>query len=43
MSANLENLAVAMELQKVSFYSSPKEGQGQKMFQLLNNCIHFTC
>ena len=28
MPANLENSAVAIELEKVSFHSSPKEGQG---------------
>ena len=28
MPANLENSAVATELEKVSFHSSPKEGQG---------------
>ena len=27
MSANLENSAVATELEKVSFHSNPKEGQ----------------
>ena len=30
MSANLENSTVATELIKVSFHSSPKEGQCQK-------------
>ena len=30
MSANLENSAVVTGLEKVSFYSSPKEGQCQK-------------
>ena len=29
MPANLENSAVATELEKVSFHSSPKEGQCQ--------------
>ena len=28
---------------KVSFHSSPKEGQCQRMFKLPHNCIHFTC
>ena len=31
MSANLENSAVATGLGKVSFHSSPKEGQCQRM------------
>ena len=43
MPANLENLAVAKGLEKVSFHSSPKEKQCQKMFKPLHNCIHFTC
>ena len=30
MSANLENSAVATELEKVSFHSNPKEGQCKK-------------
>ena len=32
MPANLENLALATGLEKVSFHSNPKEGQGQRMF-----------
>ena len=32
MPANLENLAVATVLEKVSFHSNPKERQCQKMF-----------
>ena len=28
---------------KVSFHSSPKEGQRQRMFKLLHNWSHFTC
>ena len=32
MPANLENLEVAIGLEKVSFHSNPKEGQGQRMF-----------
>ena len=43
MSANLENSAVATGLEKVSFYSNPKEGQCQQMFKLLYNCTHFIC
>ena len=38
--ANLENSAVATGLEKVSFYSNPKENQFQKMFKLLHNCTH---
>ena len=33
MPANLENSAVATELEKVSFHSSPKEGQCQRNVQ----------
>ena len=43
MPANLENSAVATGLEKVSFHSSPKERQCQRMFKLLRNCIHLTC
>ena len=42
MSANLENLAVATELEKGRFHSKPKEGQCQRMFKLWHNDIHFT-
>ena len=41
--ANLEKSAVATGLEKVSFHSSPKEGQCQRMFKLLHKCTHFTC
>ena len=34
MPANLENSAVATGLEKVSFHSSPKERQCQRMFKL---------
>ena len=34
MSANLENAAMAMGLEKVSFHCNPKEGQCQRMFRL---------
>ena len=34
MPANLENSAVAMELEKVSFHSNPKERQCQRMLKL---------
>ena len=37
------NSAVATGVEKVSFHSSPKEGQCQRMFKLLYNCTHFTC
>ena len=43
MSANLENSAKAAELEKVSFHSNAKEGECQRMFKLLYNCVHFTC
>ena len=42
MPANLENSAVATGLQKVSFHSSPKERQCQRMFKLPHNCTHLT-
>ena len=42
MPANLENSTVATGLEKVSFHSSPKEGQCQRMFKLLHNCTHLT-
>ena len=43
MPTNLENSAVTTGLEKVSFHSNPKERQCHKMFQLLQNCTHFTC
>ena len=42
MPANLENSAVPTGLEKVSFLSRSKENQCQRMFKLLNNCIHLT-
>ena len=42
MPANLENLAVATGLEKVSFHSNPKERQCQRMLKLPHNCIHLT-
>ena len=42
MSAYLENSAVAIGLEKVSFHSNPKERQCQRMFKLLHNCTHLT-
>ena len=38
MPANLENSAVATGLEKVSFHSSPQEGQCQRMFKLPHDC-----
>ena len=43
MSANLENSAVVRGLEKVNFHSNLKEGQYQKLLQLLYKCTHFTC
>ena len=40
MPANLENSAVATELEKVSFRSNPEEKQCQRMLKLLHNCTH---
>ena len=37
MPANLENSAVATELEKVSFHSKPKERKCQKMLKLPHN------
>ena len=42
MPTNLENSAVTIGLEKVSFHSNPKERQCQKMFKLPYNCTHFT-
>ena len=43
MPTNLENSAVATGLEKVSFYSNPKERQCQRMLKLPHNCTHLTC
>ena len=43
MPGNLENAAVAAELENVSFHSNPKEGQYQRMSKLPHNCNYFTC
>ena len=43
LPANLENSAVATELEKVGFHSNPKDGRCQRMFKLSYNCTHFTC
>ena len=42
MPANLENSAVVTGLEKVSFHSSPKERQCQRMLKLPHNCTHLT-
>ena len=42
MPVNLENSAVAPGLEKVSFYSNPKERQCQRMLKLPHNCTHLT-
>ena len=42
LPANLENSAVATELEKVSFHPNPKEKQCQRMFKLPHNCTHLT-
>ena len=42
MPASLENSAVSTGLEKVSFHSSPKERQSQRMLKLLHNFTHFT-
>ena len=42
MPPNLENSAVATDLEKVSFHSNPKERQCQRMLKLLHNCTHLT-
>ena len=38
MPANLENSAVAIGLEKVSFHSNPKERQCERIFNLWHNC-----
>ena len=40
MPANMENSAVASGLEKVSFHSSLKERQYQRMLKLPHNCTH---
>ena len=42
MPANMEHSAVATRLEKVSFHSNPKEGQGPKMLILPQNCTNLT-
>ena len=41
MSANLENSAVVTGLEKVSFHSSPKEGQSQQMLKVPTQLYSF--
>ena len=43
LPAHLENSAMGMGLEKVSYHSNPKKGQCQRMFKLPYNCAHFTC
>ena len=40
MPVNMENSAVATELEKVSFHSNPKERQCQRMLKLPHNCTY---
>ena len=42
MPANLENLAMATGLEKVSFHSNPEERQCQRMLKLPHNSTHLT-
>ena len=42
MPGNLENSAVATALEKVGFYSSPKETQRQRMLKLTHDFTHLT-
>ena len=42
MPPNLENLAAATGLEKITFHPNPKERQGQTMFKLPHNCTHLT-
>ena len=42
MPANLENSAVAIGLEKVSFHSDTKERQCQRILKLPHNCTHLT-
>ena len=39
MPANLENSAVATEMEKVSFHSNPKERQCQRMFNICTSAL----
>ena len=42
MPTNLENSAVAIRLDKVSFHFNSKERQCQRMLKLQHNCTHLT-
>ena len=42
MAANLEDLAVATGLEKVSFHSNPKERQYQRMLKVPHNYTNLT-
>ena len=41
-ASNLENSAVATELEKISFHFNPKETQYQRMFKLPHDCTYLT-
>ena len=41
MPTYLEDSAVAIELENISFHPNPKERQYQRMLKLLHNCTHF--
>ena len=41
-ASKFENSAGAKKLEKISFHSSPKERQCQRMLKLLHNCTHLT-
>ena len=43
MPLNMENSAVATNLEKVNFHSNLKERQCQRMLKLSHNCTHLTC
>ena len=43
MPANLEDSAVAIGLEKVSFLANRLKRQCQRMLKLPYNCTHFTC
>ena len=42
MPLNMENSAVATNLEKVNFHSNLKERQCQRMLRLLHICTHLT-
>ena len=42
MPANLENSALATELEKFQFHFNPKERQCQRMLKLTHNCTYLT-